>query len=98
MTKFIRSVALATAMASLVVLGSGYTVAQNAKDKKDKAEDKLGTVEVGMAKDGFRFKVVGTDGKTIMNSTKGYPTKDDALKALENAKTILNKGKVVEAK
>jgi uncharacterized protein YegP (UPF0339 family) len=58
-----------------------------------------GTVVISVdAQKKFRFKVVGEDDKTIMQCSKGYETKDDALKALETAKAILNTVKPTEEK
>jgi uncharacterized protein YegP (UPF0339 family) len=67
--------------------------------KKPAATAVKGTVVISVdAQKKFRFKVVGEDDKTIMQCSKGYETKDDALKALETAKAILNGVKPTEEK
>ncbi len=109
MRKVIHCAVLAAAMGGLVVAGGGVGLAQPAKKDAPKAKGATtapapaaepaagGTVEVTKdVKGQFRFKVVGADDKTIMQCSKGYETKADALKALEEAKAILAKGKVVE--
>jgi uncharacterized protein YegP (UPF0339 family) len=88
--------------------GAASTVAQEKKattktdDTKKtttKKTEVTGTVELTKdAKGMFRFKVVGEDDKTIMQSSKGYEKKEDALKALETVKAILNTAKVTEVK
>ena len=110
MTKFVRSIALAAAIAGLVSAG-GMSVApaqdKKAKDTKTddtkkattKKMDVVGTVEVYKDKAGdFRFKIVGEDGKALAMTTKGYEKKEDAIKALDMVKAILNSAKVTELK
>ena len=92
MSKFIRGLVLAGAIAGIVAVGDRVTDAQ---DKK--TVDKVGTLDIAKDKAGlFRFKAVGADGKTIMQSSKGYATRDDAMKAIDAVRSILTKGKVVE--
>lgn len=95
MNKIFRGLVLAGAMTGLVVAGSEFGMAQ----AKKTAAAEVGTLEIGKDKAGlFRFKAVGADGKTIMQSSKGYATKEDAQKAIDAVKEILSKGKVVEPK
>ena len=111
MTKFVRSIALAAAIAALVC-ASGMSVAP-AQDKKTKdtvktddtkktttkKDDVTGTVELNKdARGMYRFKIVGEDGKALAMTTKGYEKKEDALKAIEMVKSILSKAKVTEVK
>ena len=64
------------------------------KDKKDAKEaDAGGTVEVYKAKDGYRFRIKNTEGKSIAISTRGHESKDDAIKDLDTVKSILTKSK-----
>jgi uncharacterized protein YegP (UPF0339 family) len=93
MLKFGRALVLVAAMS--VVTAAAVSVA-DAQDKGEKKAEKLGTVEVYKAKDGYRFRVKGTDGKNVIQSSKSYTKKEDALKALDYAKESLAKGKVVE--
>jgi uncharacterized protein YegP (UPF0339 family) len=101
-SKFVRSAVLAAAIAGLVsAAGTSMTAAQ---DKKKDAkvvtkEDIAGSIVLSKDTKGmYRFKVVGADDKTIMQSSKGYEKKDDALKALDTVKGILGKAKVTEVK
>ena len=96
MGKIVRTVVL---MAAMVTLAVGLSApAQEKKGTKDAKPDKHGTVEVWEAKDGYRFKVVDADGKTIAHSAKAYDKADDAKKALEFVKHTLNTVKVTEVK
>jgi uncharacterized protein YegP (UPF0339 family) len=101
-SKIVRSAVLAAAIAGLVsAAGTSMTAAQ---DKKKDAkvvtkEDVAGTLVLSKDTKGmYRFKVVGADDKTIMQSSKGYEKKDDALKAIETVKGIIGKAKVTEVK
>lgn len=108
MTKIVRSVLLVAAMCGLVAAG-GLTVApaqvkdkKDSKDSKDAPKDtkaeKVGTVEIHEAKDGYRFNIKDADGKTLAMSTKGYDKKEDCLKVLDAVKNTLNNAKVTEVK
>ena len=98
MSKIVRSFALVAAMAGLVSM-AGMTSAP-AQDKKKDAKDskatkeEVGTIEVYMAKDGWRFKVMNTEGKSVAIGTVGFDTKEEAIKTIEFIKTTLNKAKV----
>ncbi|HUR53939.1 MAG TPA: DUF1508 domain-containing protein [Gemmataceae bacterium] len=105
MTKFVRSIVLAAAIAGLVS-AAGMSVAP-AQDKKKVDEKKTttkktevsGSVEVYKDKAGeYRFKIVGEEGKALAMTTKGYEKKEDAIKALDMVKAILNTAKVTELK
>jgi len=88
-----------SAMAGLVS-ASGLAVAPAQDKKTDKKETKtpakeeVGTIEVYQAKDGWRFKVMNTEGKTVAMGTTGFDKKEDCLKVLDLVKTTLNKAKV----
>jgi uncharacterized protein YegP (UPF0339 family) len=102
MTKWIRSLVLATAVAvgtaGLVTLG-GTAAHGQGKDVK-KAEDKgktkapekaeaKGSVVITKDKQGkFRFQVRDGDDKVVMQCVKGYETEKDAVKAFEDALAI----------
>lgn len=97
MAKILRTLVLATGMAALVAM---MTVpSAPAQDKKGKQPAKAGTVEVYADKSGsFRFRVKDSEGKVIAMPPKGYGTKAECLKALDEVKAVLNSGKVVEVK
>jgi uncharacterized protein YegP (UPF0339 family) len=59
---------------------------------------KVGTIEVYKAKDGYRFRIKDTDGKTVAMPTKGYDEKDDCLKTLDFIKATLNNVKPTDVK
>ena len=108
MTKFVRSIVLAAAIAGLVsAAGMSTAPAQEKKKDAGKSDDKkatkkadvTGTVEIHKDKAGdYRFKIVGEDGKALAMSTKGYEKKEDAIKAIDMVKAILNTTKVTEPK
>ena len=91
------SLFLAAAIAGLLAFGSLTTAPAQPKAAAAKAEA-LGTVEIYQAKDGYRFRVKGLDGKVLAQPTKGYKTKDDCARALDTIKAILNSEKVSEVK
>ena len=58
-----------------------------------------GTVVIKPGKDGkFRFFVRDEDDKTLMQSSTGYVTEEDAQKMLDAAKAILGSAKVTKEK
>ncbi|MCI0703174.1 MAG: DUF1508 domain-containing protein [Planctomycetia bacterium] len=61
--------------------------------KKDK--DEVGTVEIYQAKDGWRFRVKNSEGKSIAIGTVGYEKKEDCEKVVEFLKTTMAKAKPV---
>lgn len=102
MSKFLRTLALMTALG--VTVAATGTMAQDKKETKkadtkkaDDKEEKTGKVEIFEAKDGFRFRILGADGKNICGAYKGYKTKDECLKVVDELKTILTKTKPVDA-
>ncbi len=108
MSKLLRSFVLFAAIAGLMT-AAGLSAApalqkEKDKDKKDdktKTEtkaDEVGVTEVYMAKDGWRFRIKNSEGKSIAIGTVGFEKKEDAMKAVEMVKTTLTKGKVVEIK
>jgi uncharacterized protein YegP (UPF0339 family) len=107
MGKLFRAVVLFAAMGALVSAGGLVTSApaQDKKDKdtkkdkdKDKKEvkkaDEIGMIEVYQAKDGWRFRVKNTEGKSVAIGTVGFETKEEALKTIEFVKATLAKAKV----
>ncbi|MBY0513449.1 MAG: DUF1508 domain-containing protein, partial [Gemmataceae bacterium] len=99
MTRFIRSLVLAAAMAGLVGLAAGTAAQDKTKtdtkpQPKATTKEEVGTVEVWMAKDGWRWKVLNAEGKTIAMGTTGFDKKEEAVKAIDVVKTTLNKAKV----
>jgi uncharacterized protein YegP (UPF0339 family) len=100
MRKLLCSLALFVAVGLMVTTTTAPAPAQP-KDKKDdkkdvKKEEKLGTVEVYQAKDGWRFKVLNAEGKTIAMATTGHDKKDECLAVLDLVKATLAKVKVTE--
>ncbi|HEY2785374.1 MAG TPA: hypothetical protein VGJ05_10395 [Fimbriiglobus sp.] len=94
MSKFARPLVLVIAIAALA--GGAMTAQDRTKKSTDK-KDVKGTVEYYEAGDGWRWKVTnGT--KTIGMATKGYTKKEDAIKAIEDVKAILNAVKPTEGK
>ncbi len=102
MPKFLRSLALLSALA--VTVAATGTMAQDKKKddkkaadtKKDDKEEKLGKVEIYESKNGFRFRVLGADGKNICGAYKDYKTKEECLKVVDELKAILTKTKPVD--
>ncbi len=65
------------------------------KDKKDEKSDES-KVEVYQGKDGWRFRIVGPDGKSVAIGVQPYATKEECLAAVEVVKATLGKAKLKE--
>jgi uncharacterized protein YegP (UPF0339 family) len=96
-TKLLSGLLAAALIAGLA--GVGTAPAQD-KKKTDKAAAKAGaTIEISEGKDGkYRFTIRDADGKYLAGNSVGFATKDDAVKAVENLKTVLPTAKVAEGK
>jgi len=96
MSKWTRNLALMLAMGSFSITAlSVASLDSQAQDKKTKST-KPGKILIKEGKDGkFRFNLYDGNEKFIaMSGPSGFATKEDALKAVETAKLILNEGKV----
>jgi uncharacterized protein YegP (UPF0339 family) len=106
MGKLLRAFVVFAAVAGLTAASDpSFAPAQvKDKDKKDdkaKAaprDEKSEVIEVYMAKDGWRYRVRNAEGKSVAIAVDGYEKKEDCLKAIDAAKAVLNKGKIVELK
>src|SRR4026208_663681 len=65
-------------------------------EKKDENPGEPGGIEVYQGKDGWRFRVTNSEGKSIAIGMQGYAKKEDCLAAVELLKTTMAKGKVAE--
>ena len=95
MRKLFPSLALFAVIAAMVASGGLSTAPAQ---KKDKDKDEIGQIEVYQAKDGWRFRVVNDEGKSVAIGTIGYEKKEDCLKAVDFVKTTMAKAKVTELK
>lgn len=96
MSKWIRSLALMTALAAL---SAGTVSVAQEKGKAAKKDAKVGSVEYYKTEKGkWRYRVKDDNGKTIAMPlpTFAAESKDDVLKAIEKLKTILNESKPAE--
>lgn len=103
MRRLFRSLVLFAAVAGLVGSATLAEAPARQKDKdgkKDakKAEVEVGTIEVYMAKDGWRVRVKNAEGKSVAIGTVGYDKQEEALKAVEFLKGTFAKGKVTVEK
>lgn len=102
MRKLLCSLALLATVGATVASAAPAPAQQ--KDKKEakkdnkKEDDKkdAAKAEVYQGKDGWRFRVVGPDGKTVAVGVQGFAKKDECLAAVEVLKATLNKVKVTE--
>ena len=73
MSKLFRAIVLGSA---LVAIMAACTLSNSApaqeKKKKGLAKDEIGTTEVYKAKDGWRFKVMNSAGKSVAIGTVGF--------------------------
>ncbi|QJW99209.1 YegP family protein [Frigoriglobus tundricola] len=107
MRKLLCSLALCAATGVLIACVSP-TAPARPKDKSDEKKDEKkdakkdvkavepGTIEVYQSKDGWRYRVLGADGKPIAIGVQGYAKKEDCLATVEILKATLTKAKVVE--
>lgn len=101
MRKLLCSLALLATVGATVASAAPAPAQQKDKEaKKDnkKKDDKkdAAKAEVYQGKDGWRFRVVGPDGKTVAVGVQGFAKKDECLAAVEVLKATLNKVKVTE--
>lgn len=97
MKKLARSAVLFFAIGTLMYTGGLVSLAPaQVKDKKDTKGKigEIGVTEVYKAKDGWRFRIKGPEGKSIAIGVVGYDTKEEAAKTVELVKNTLNRGKV----
>ncbi|AMV29720.1 hypothetical protein VT84_35325 [Gemmata sp. SH-PL17] len=90
----LRSFALFAVVAALIA-STGFSPAPAALQKKT---EEVGTIEVYKAKDGWRFRIKNTEGKSVAIGTVGYEKKEEAMKEVEFLKATFARGKVVEVK
>lgn len=109
MKKFVRSLLVASCFAAgagaLIVSTPTDAIGQVTKEKAKPADPKAppaaakGSVVIKPGKDGkFRFFVRDEDDKSLMQSSTGYATEDEAKKMLDNVKAILAASKVTSEK
>jgi uncharacterized protein YegP (UPF0339 family) len=96
--KLFHAFALFAVIAALIAAGGLSTAPAVQKDKDKEKKDEIGKIEVFQAKDGWRFRVVNEEGKSVAIGTVGFEKKEDCLKTLEYVKTTLAKAKVTEIK
>ena len=97
MSKLVRPLVLAFAMAALA--GGAMTAQEKKAAPQKKADEKKevkGKVEYYEGNDGWRIRIVGAAGKTILQSSKGVDKKEDVLKQIEDVKAILEAIKPTE--
>jgi hypothetical protein len=99
MSKLVRAAVLCSALAAILAASilSNSAPAQE-KKKKGVAKDEIGTTEVYKAKDGWRFKVMNSAGKSVAIGTVGFDTPAEAESMVEYVKNTLTKGKVTVTK
>ncbi|MCE9533980.1 MAG: hypothetical protein K8T89_23090 [Planctomycetes bacterium] len=99
MRRALLSLALMTGMLGFTTMG---VEAQQKKDtpKTEKKEEKAGGIEIYKGKNGFRYRIIDAEGKTVAMplANKAWETKEEVLKALDELKATLNKAKPVDAK
>jgi hypothetical protein len=98
MSKLFRVAVLFAAIGAVVSAGNLSSPAPAQVKKKDSGKDEVGSTSVYKAKDGWRFKVMNTSGKSVAIGTVGFDTKEEAEKMVEFVRLTLNKGKVDVAK
>jgi len=93
MRKLFRAAVLFAAIGA-VLYASGMTTIAPAQEKKAQPKEEVGTTQVYKAKDGWRFKVMNSAGKSVAIGTVGFDTPEEAQKMVEFVKTTLAKGKI----
>jgi uncharacterized protein YegP (UPF0339 family) len=87
-------------MAALLgVSAGGSLLAQGKKDAPDKGKGPIIELNESLKDGRFRFVIRDAEGKYLAGSlVNGYATEKDALKAIEDLKLALSKGKLVKQK
>jgi hypothetical protein len=98
MSKLFRAVVLGSALAAIMAACTLSNSAPAQEKKKKGAKDEIGTTEVYKAKDGWRFKVMNSAGKSVAIGTVGFDTPEEAENMVEYVKNVLTKGKVTVSK
>src|SRR5262249_58240236 len=81
-----KVIGLLVLVVSVAVVGSSVVPSLEAQDKsktKAKEKEKVGTVEIYKAKDGYRFRIKDTEGKDAAKPAKGRGTTHRGPKAPE---------------
>src|SRR4051794_14100429 len=94
MSKFVRLSAMLVAMVAITAGAISIADAQDKPKEVKKVPEKAGKVEVYKAKDGYRFRILDAEGKTIAMASKGYDKEEDVNKVLEQVKVALNNAKL----
>jgi uncharacterized protein YegP (UPF0339 family) len=96
MGKLFRAAVLFAAIGAVMSAGSLSSPALGQAKKKAPVvqKDEVGVTEVYKAKDGWRFRIKNTAGKSVAIGTVGFDTKEDAEKMVDFVRTTLGKGKV----
>jgi uncharacterized protein YegP (UPF0339 family) len=95
MSKLFRAAVLFAALGAVLAAGNLTSTAPAQETKKKKAtKDDIGTTEVYKAKDGWRFKIMNSAGKSVAIGTVGFDTPEEAENMIEYVKNTLAKGKV----
>jgi uncharacterized protein len=94
MGKVIRGLVIPLALGAALL-----TAGASAQEKKDKGKDAVAVFEVYKdAGDEFRFRFKDSEGTVLATSGKGYKTKADCIKVVEEIKKDAAKAKVEEVK
>ena len=94
MGKVIRGLLIPLALGAALL-----TAGASAQEKKDKDKPTVATFEVYKDNsDEFRFRFKDSEGTLLATSGKGYKTKADCIKVVEQIKKDAAKAKVEEAK
>lgn len=69
-------------------------------DTKEAKKDSVGGIEIYKGKNGFRYRIVDGEGKTIVMpiANKAWDTREEVIKALDALKVTLEKAKPVDVK
>jgi hypothetical protein len=96
MSKLFRAVVLFAAIGAVMAAGNltTFAPAQEKKKAPKVGKEEVGVTEIYKAKDGWRFKVMNSAGKSVAIGTVGFDTPDEAENMVEFVKNTLVKGKV----
>ncbi|MCS7269493.1 MAG: hypothetical protein NZ703_00255 [Gemmataceae bacterium] len=74
---------------------SGQDKPGSAGSKPNPSPVSEGVVEVYQAKDGWRFRIKNAEGKSLAIGVVAYPSKEEALQAVQQVHRVLNFQKIV---
>jgi uncharacterized protein YegP (UPF0339 family) len=96
--KAVRHLVLTLALAGAIVTAGSHFAAAQEKKVKDKDTKGVATFEIRKSRDDkYRFLYKDAEGKAQAMSVRGYETKADCKKAVDEIRAAAGKARVIDA-